>query len=170
MNRQSKWSRSVQEACFKEYLGDALEEWEVNLLDTVPKQTKSNLKRVIENYGLIPMDRKKEPKEGSVLTNELMCELRKIAYTYPDLYLDEMADALEDAEGVRVSSMTIYKALQTRMSLNMKTAGKMAKAHDDEQRQRFLDQLSRIILITILILYIKNYVHSLASYNLLLQF
>ena len=76
MNRQSKWSRSVQEACFKEYLGDALEEWEVKLLDTVPKQTKSNLKRVIENYGLIPMDRKKEPKEGSVLTNELMCDGR----------------------------------------------------------------------------------------------
>ena len=55
----------------------------------------------------------------------------------------QQADALEEAEGVRVSSMTIYKALKTRMSLNMKTAGKMAKAHDDEQRQRFLDRQTK---------------------------
>ena len=27
----------------------------------------------------------------------------------------------------------------------MKTAGKMAKAHDDEQRQYFLDELPRIV-------------------------
>ena len=90
-----KWSRTAQEACFKKYMGDTLQSWEIELLNTVPKSTKSDWNHCIENYGLIPMDRKRESREGAVLTNELMSELRKIVYTHPDLYLYEIADALE---------------------------------------------------------------------------
>jgi len=143
MTRQ--WSRTAQEACFKKYMGDTLQSWEIELLNTVPKSTKSDWNHCIENYGLIPMDRKRESREGAVLTNELMSELRKIVYTHPDLYLYEIADALEKAKDVRVSPKTIYSALKNRMGLTMRTAGKMAKTHDDEQRQYFLDELPRIV-------------------------
>ena len=78
-----QWPRTAQQACFKKYMGDPLQPWEIVLLNDVPDSTKSYWNNCIENYGLIPMDRKREKsREGTVLTNELMFELRKIAYTF----------------------------------------------------------------------------------------
>ena len=70
--------------------------------------------------------------------------LRNIVHSRPDLYLDEIASKLESKSRIYVSPKTIYSAIKDRLYMTMKQMGKMAKDHDDDLRQCFLDKLSSV--------------------------
>ena len=118
---------------------------ETNRLNKIPKITKNRWEKVIQEYGTIPVDCKKErySKKGRRqqthgMNEEIENHLRAITREQADLSIDEIRDELVKRTGITFAPSTISCTLK-RLKIKLNTRGSINRKVDETKLMDYFD-------------------------------